>query len=76
MKRRDFLTTVPKAAVALPGTAYLLGVQRAAAAPRTLPGKPASPRAELLGAKPGSKAEYRFKIGMYLPELRMPFEKR
>jgi len=66
MKRREFLTTVETAALGLAGTTCLLasGTSRAEAASDS---KSAESRI-------GRNEDYRFKLGMYLPELGLPFD--
>ncbi len=60
MGRREFLTSVEKTAASVGASSYLLASNATAA-----------------GADPDSVAEpsrYRFKMGMYLPELGLPFD--
>ena len=76
MPRRQFLSTVERATVGLAGSSFLLASNTAEAG---VGGDSQSSRSrtERGGAEEASwtdRTRYRFKLGMYLPELDLPFD--
>ncbi|MBM3801803.1 MAG: sugar phosphate isomerase/epimerase [Acidimicrobiia bacterium] len=70
MRRRQFLTTLP--ALGMSGSALAEGVSGRSPVSAVAAASLAAPAGA--NAKPSMNGNYRFKIGMYLPELGLPFD--
>jgi sugar phosphate isomerase/epimerase len=74
MKRREFLTTVEQATIAAAGSTYLLASSASQASAAGDAGVPNVRVARAGNVRVSGQTKYRFKLGMYLPELGLPFD--